>query len=479
MGKNNADNSSSGNNTPSDPGAHAIWQATLADLKRRLSPADFDRYISGLKCIIEVDGEMILAAASSHTADRVNAEHKRIITRRWKAYDPRGRGLRIIAWDREAQDYSDVIDSNPFETPEAETEAGERKSETTSTVSGAREGFTFETLVIGTFNEKVVQLMRHIADDGDMLERIVVISGLQGVGKTHLITALQQDVEQGGDGRSVVYITAEDFQNDYVAGAMSRDTRALKAKLLAGDIVLIEDLQNIANAKGTDGEFARNLRSITEAGGLVILTADTAPGEIEGFSSRVMSQLRGAISMEVGAPDKEMRLAIVRRRAQTLRSKAPAFNVCEEMAEMICARVRGQGRELCGALVSLYTEASMGKLEPTMEMLERVLDRQTGAMVAPSIDLIKRATCRRFDVTKVELEGPRKLQRIVYARHLAMSLCREMTDKSYPTIARSFGKRDHTSIMYAVDRVEFYLATRPETARHLEQIREAIYEMQG
>ena len=479
MGKNDTDNTSSNSDKPSDPGAHVIWQATLADLKGRLSPGDYDRYISGLKCIIEVDGEMIVAAASSHAADRVNAEHKRIITRRWKAYDPRGRGVRIIAWDRESGSYSDVIDGNPFAESEAritEPKAAEAK---TSTVSGARAGYTFDTLVLGAFNEKVTDLMHHIADDGDMLERVVVISGLQGVGKTHLITALQQEVERRNDGRSVVYITAEDFQNDYVAGAMSRDTRALKAKLLAGDIVLIEDLQNIANAKGTDGEFARNLRSITEAGGLVILTADTAPGEMEGFSSRVMSQLRGAISLEVGAPDKEMRVSIVKRRARTLEDKAPAFRVTDDMIDMICTRVRGQGRELCGALISLYTEASMGKLEPTLEMLERVLDRQSGAMTPPTIDLIKRATCRQFEVTKAELEGPRKLQRIVYARHLAMALCREMTDKSYPTIARSFGKRDHTSIMYAVERVEFYLTTRPETARHLEQLRGLIHEMQG
>lgn len=479
MGKNDTDNTSSDHNAPSDPGAHVIWQATLADLKARLSAADYDRYISGLRCIIEVNGEMIVAAASSHAADRVNAEHKRIIARRWKAYDPRGRGVRIIAWDREAGAYSDVVDGDPFAEKSAAVAKDTSPAEPTTTVSGARASYSFETLVVGPFNEKVVNLMHHIADDGDMLERVVVISGLQGVGKTHLITALQRDVERRADGRSVVYITAEDFQNDYVAGAMSRDTRALKAKLLGGDIVLIEDLQTIANAKGTDGEFARNLRSITEAGGLVILTADTAPGEMEGFSSRVMSQLRGAISLEVDTPDKEMRTAIVARRAQTLQENAPAFVVTNEMIEMICARVRGQGRELCGALISLYTEASMGKLAPTLEMLERVLDRQSGAMTPPTLELVKRATCRLFEVTKAEIEGPRKLQRIVYARHLAMSLCREMTDKSYPTIARSFGKRDHTSIIYAVERVDFYLATRPETARHLERLRELIYEMQG
>lgn len=479
MGKNDTNNTSSNSDKPSDPGAHVIWQATLSDLKGRLSAADYDRYISGLRCIIEVDGEMIVAAASSHAADRVNAEHKRIITRRWKAYDPRGRGVRIIAWDREAGSYSDVIDGNPFDDGDTPVVKGLADAEPANSVSGARAGFTFDTLVVGPFNEKVFNLMHHIADDGEMLERVVVISGLQGVGKTHLITALQQEVERRADGRSVVYITAEDFQNDYVSGAMSRDTRALKAKLLAGDIVLIEDLQTIANSKGTDGEFARNLRSITEAGGLVILTADTAPGEMDGFSSRVMSQLRGAISLEVDTPDKAMRTAIVARRARTLQEKAPAFVVTDEMIEMICARVRGQGRELCGALISLYTEASMGKLAPTMEMLERVLDRQSGAMTPPTIDLIKRAACRLFEVSKAELEGPRKLQRIVYARHLAMALCREMTDKSYPTIARSFGKRDHTSIMYAVERVEYYLATRPETARHLEQLRGLIHEMQG
>ncbi|MEM1106678.1 MAG: DnaA/Hda family protein [Pseudomonadota bacterium] len=479
MGRKDTSDTSNGDGPKRDPGAHAIWQATLADLKRRLSPADFDRYISGLKCILEMDGEMILAAASSHAADRINAQHKRMITRRWKVYDPRGRGLRIIAWDKDARLFDDMVTVDPF-AGDADSDApGADVQAPSSSVTGAREGFTFDTLVVGAFNEKVHDLMRHIADDGDMLERIVVISGLQGVGKTHLITALQQDIERRADGRSVVYITAEDFQNDYVSGAISRDTRALKAKLLAGDLVLIEDLQNIANAAGTDSEFARNLRSITEAGGLVILTADTAPGEMEGFSSRVMSQLRGAISLEVGAPDKNMRLAIVRRRAETLQGLAPAFQVSDAMVEMICARVRGQGRELCGALVSLYTEASMGRLAPTMDMLERVLDRQAGVKTAPSIDLIKRATASLFDVTKAELEGPRKLQRVVYARHLAMFLCREMTDKSYPTIARSFGKRDHTSIMYAVERVGFYLSTRPEAAQHLERLRELIYDMQA
>ena len=83
-----------------------------------------------------------------------------------------------------------------------------------------------------------------------------------------------------------------------------------------------------------------------------------------------------------------------------------------------------------------------------------------------------------FELSKGEIEGPRKLQRVVYARHLAMFLCREMTDKSYPTIARSFGKRDHTSIMYAVERVTHYLATRTDTPQHLDQLRERIYQLQ-
>lgn len=463
---------------PGNTGAPAIWQLTRQDLKNLVSASDFDRYISELKIIAERDGKIIIAARTRLTADRVRGEHHRLLQRVWRSHDPRERIVDVIAWDREGADYSDLLGNDPWAedvTPQARQGEGPARE---SSISGERKDYTFDNLVVGPFNQTAYDLVRHIANDGVLPASVILIYGLQGVGKTHMITGLQQHVEQAEDDREVFYITAEDFQNEYVAGAMARDTRQLKAKLRGCDIVLIDDLQNIANAKGTDAEFCRNLRSITEAGGLVILTTDTAPGELDGFSTRVMSQIRGAMSVEITAPDKEMRLKILRRFVDRLQGDRPAFEVSDQMLEQINQRIRGQGRELLGGLLGLYSECSLGRLAPTQEMLARVLDKIAGTVANPKISDIKQAACEMFDLTKAEMEGPRKLQRIVYARHLAMFLCREMTDKSYPTIARSFGKRDHTSIMYAVERVTTYLAKRTDTPQHLDQLRERIYQLQ-
>lgn len=464
-------------------GAPAIWRETMGEVEQRVSPIDFDRYIRELRCLVEYDGVMLVAARSVMAADRVASEHGGLIQRAWLQFDPKKRRLRFDGWERLRPIIGDFVDGDDPWAGDAESEAAapEIAEDEALEISGERAALSFDNLVVADHNRRAVELVRHILADGDMPARIVLIHGEQGVGKTHLLTALQRALHEARDGRTSVYCTAEDFQSAYIEGAMARDTRELKARLRSGDVVIMEDLQTIASAtaKGTDNEFCRNLRAITEAGGLLILTADTPPGEMDGFSRRVMSQLRGAASVEITPPDKETRKAIVARRAETLKQEAPQFEVTSQMIELICQRVRGHGRELYGALASLYTEAGMGQLAPTTDMLSRVLDRQAGVVTQPKISEIKAAVIQLFDITRAELEGPRKMQRVVYPRHLAMYLCREMTDKSFPTIARSFGGRDHTSILYAEKRVNEYLRTRTDTAQHLDRLRELIYEMQG
>lgn len=464
-------------------GAPSIWRETMGEVEQRVSPIDFDRYIRELRCLVEYDGVMLVAARSAMAADRVASEHGGLIQRAWLQFDPKKRRLRFDGWERLRPMIGDFVDvEDPWACDVvADLADTSTESEDTLEITGERAPLGFDNLVVADHNRRAYELMQHILQDGDMPARIVLLHGEQGVGKTHLLTALQRALHDRRDGRTSVYCTAEDFQSAYIEGAMARDTRELKARLRSGDIVIMEDLQTIASAtaKGTDNEFCRNLRSITEAGGLLILTADTPPGEMDGFSKRVMSQLRGAASVEITPPDKETRKAIIARRAETLRDKAPFFEVTPQMVDLICQRVRGHGRELYGALVSLYTEAGMGQLAPTPEMLARVLDRQAGIVTAPKISDIKSAVVQLFDISKAELEGPRKMQRVVYPRHLAMYLCRELTDKSFPTIARSFGGRDHTSILYAEKRVNHYLQTRADTAQHLDRLREMIYDMQG
>ena len=472
--------SSNGKSAMAPRGAPLIWQHTLEELKKVISPWDFERYIVELRFIAEWKGDIVLAARSPLTFARVGDEHRRTIQRIWKKHDPKNRPVRLINWDRHGSEFDGLIEIDPWaEDTRAETSPSVAPaSNAEPAISGERASQTFATLIEGASNSAAAGLARAVVAEEDIAARLILLYGLQGVGKTHIISAIQNAILAEGDGRDVFYTTAQAFRADYVSGAMARDTRELKARMASADVILVDDLQVIADNPGTDQEFCDNLRTALASGTLVIVTADAGPADLQGFSPRLRSHLQGAASVEVELPDAEMRKAIVRQRAAQLAEKQPNFKVTEVMVELICQRVRGPGRELCGAVFSLYTETNLGKDEPTVDVLLRVLDRQAGIQKAPTINLIKRAAADIFGVTKAELEGPRKFQALVYPRHLAMYLCRELTDKSYPVIASQFGKRDHTSVIYAIQRTNTYLLERPETALHLEQLRQRIHELQ-
>lgn len=458
------------------PGAPLIWKNTRDQLRGAVSPHDFERYIEELRVIAEADGRIILAVRSRFIRDRIGEELRRQIARIWKMHDPKQREISLIAWDSEGRTYRNLLD-DPWAAEPAGGDAPGVMSAAEITVD--REHQTFETLVAGPSNAKASELARHIAEGRGLRARVVLMHGPQGVGKTHLVTAIQQAVAAAGDGRRVVYITAEEFQTEYVAAAMARDSRALKSRLRGGDLLLIEDLQTIANAPETDREFCRNLRAVTANGGLVVVTADAGAAELSGFSARLRSELKGAASVEIEPPDPQMRRAIVRMHVDLIAESTPAFQLDDDMVDMICERVRGNGRELLGALWTLHTEASMGKAIPTRDMLERVLRRQAGNQPRPTMVLIKKATSQVFGVSRSDLEGEARTQSIVYPRHIAMYLCRTMAKKSYPQIGKTFGNRDHATVIYAEKRILRDMDKRPDTVSHLEEVRAALYALQG
>ena len=281
--------------------------------------------------------------------------------------------------------------------------------------------------------------------------------------------ALEAELE-GVGGRRVAYISAEEFYVAYVEGVMNGDTRDLKARVRKADIILFDDLQIIAGKKGANTELAGTIRTVSERGGIVVITADTAPGELKGLSVPVMTVLKGAACIEVSMPDNEMRREIVLQRIALLAASSPRFELDDGLVDYIVSRVRGPGRDLCGIVLSIYAETNFGAVAPTRELLDKVISRQQGKVRPVTLDAIKRATCAVFDVTKSDLEGKRKFQKLVRARQIGMYLAREMTTKSFPQIGYSFGDRHHTTVIYAERKVAESLAEDAELAADVEQV---------
>ncbi|MDF1805717.1 helix-turn-helix domain-containing protein, partial [Hyphomonas sp.] len=247
----------------------------------------------------------------------------------------------------------------------------------------------------------------------------------------------------------------------------------------AATILMIDDLHRISGKPGTETELFQNIREVTANGGHVVLAGDKAPGDVTGFSPRMISELKGATTVEVGAPDAGMRHQIMRHLADHIEAGHPNFAVTDEMIAEFNAGIRGQAREMTGAIWNLYTEAAFGIRTPTMEMVHKIIRRTEGDVRQPSIELVKKAAMKVFEVSKADMESPSKARAVVYPRQIAMYLCRELTGKSFPQIGYSFGKRDHTTILYAHRKVSKALPENNELGAHIKAVNETILELQA
>ncbi|MEO1028189.1 MAG: DnaA/Hda family protein [Pseudomonadota bacterium] len=457
----------------------AVWARVKAQLKSQVSEDIYHNWLSDLRFVAEVDGAVLIAARRQYTFDRVNRDHRQLIQRTWSRHDPQSRIAKLACWDTASSDLRTLVE-DPWKEADIDDEATEAgvANGSDGTKSASATAMTFANLITGPSNAVAVNTAFQIAA-GEQFPAgtLVMISGPQGVGKTHILNALAEEAAARDPDRRVVYMTAEEFMVSYVDGARSGDTRALKARARSCDIIMIDDLQTLAGKRKTDSEFFSTLRSVTSKGGIAVLTADAVSADLHGLSPQMRNELKGAVKIEVGLPDREMRTQIIQSRSLDIQSQAPLFKLTPEMEKRILKRVRGPGRSLCGILWSLYIETQMGIVEPTLEMLDSIIRRQEGELQPASIDAVKRATCKVFDVTKVQLESKSKQQTITYPRHIAVYVARQKTAKSFPQIGRAFGGRDHATCIHSFKKITKDIEVKPEVQADVKRVMDTLYDL--
>ncbi|MBK8198509.1 MAG: chromosomal replication initiator protein DnaA [Acidobacteria bacterium] len=449
-----------------------VWEDVQTVLETRIPQEEFVRWIADLRLVAEVDGEMLLAARDPVALDRVDTRHKREIERLWASMDPHARTIKLICWRTAPAELRDLIGDPWSETADVEADAS-----VDAAAPAAGPALTFDNLVVGASNQIAAEVAKRIAAGLPTGTPITLIYGPQGVGKTHTVLGLKAEVAKRDPKRKVVYLTAEEFMSAYLDGVKARDTSGLKRRLRTASILIVDDLHRIAGKPGTENELYQNIREVTGNGGQVVLVGDAAPGETVGFGQRMRSEIKGATAVEIGLPDANMRREILTRLATHITASHPEFLLGDDMIQKLNAGIRGPGRELTGAVWSLFTEAGFGEETPTMDMLERVIRRHAGEQREPTIDVIKKATLKVFPIARADLEGPSKMQAYVYPRQVAMYLCRTMTRKSFPQIGRAFGKRDHTTVLYAFRRIKQTLESDTRLVDDIARVEATVLDM--
>ena len=325
--------------------------------------------------------------------------------------------------------------------------------------TGLNERYTFEQFVVGATNRFAHAAAQAVAEAPAKAYNPLFIYGAVGLGKTHLMHAIGHRVLCSDPKARVVYVSSETFTNEFITAIKNNQTVEFRNRYRTVDVLLIDDIQFLEGKEQTQEEFFHTFNTLHEGSKQLVISSDRPPKDIQTLENRLRSRFEWGLLTDVQSPDLETREAILRKKAES-----DGIDVPHEVTSYIAKIIPSNIRQLEGALIKLTAYASLYKQPLTVELAADVLRNEINEMPLRkvTISLIKEKVARFHGITQKELEGQRRDQRLTVPRQIAMYLACDLTNASLPQIAREFGKKDHTTVMYARDKIKQQMERDPE-----------------
>jgi chromosomal replication initiator protein len=417
--------------------SEAVWLSTFQDA--RAQRIDSDR--------------LVLAVPSSHVRERIEGRYLPIVR---DAFVEIGRPLLDLEIEVRPTRAGDEA-AEPV-THEQAFEAPVLPPEPTPTADGLNPRYAFETFVKGASNQFALAAAQRVAETPARSYNPLFIYGAAGLGKTHLLHAIGHYVSQNYGHYQIRYVTTETFLSEYVDAIRTNTGVMFKRRYREVDVLLIDDIQFMEGKEGLQEEFFHTFNALHGADKQIVISSDRMPDAIPTLEDRLRGRFRWGLITDIQPPDLETRLAILRNKAERDHSPVP-----DDVLEFIATHITSNIRELEGALIRVSAYASLNRVQVSASMAERLLAdivADTHRTLTPQqmLDVI----AGFFNFTVEQLRGKSRQRPLVLARQIGMFVFRELTDLSFPAIAREFGGRDHTTVIHAVDKVQRLMKERQQ-----------------
>ena len=455
-----------------------LWKATAQVLRSQVSEAVWFSTFNDAVAIADDKMSLRLRVPNSFVRDRILTRYMSLVR---DALDEIGAADRELLVDVQTATAVDVLErlttqktTSLFEPVVVERETETKKQVPAGKVrsgKGAAIGlnprYTFETFVKGASNQFSLAAAMRVAETPGRSYNPLFIYGSAGLGKTHLLHAIGYYVHEHYPDLEVRYVSTETFLNEYVDGIRNNTIAAFKRRYREVDVLLIDDIQFMEGKEGLQEEFFHTFNSLHGANKQIIISSDRVPDAIPTLEDRLRGRFRWGLITDVQPPDMETRLAILRNKAER-----DGTEISSDVLEFIASNVTSNIRELEGALIRTTAYASLNKTTVDVDLAKTLLtDLLTKNTVKPRTDeqLLKEiADFVGFSVD--EIKGKSRQRPLVTARQTAMYVVRELTELSYPAIARLFGGRDHTTVIHAVDKTQRVIKERKEVYEQVTQL---------
>lgn len=313
----------------------------------------------------------------------------------------------------------------------------------------------FDNFIVGKSNELAYAAARRVAEAADVAFNPLYLYGGVGLGKTHLMHAIANEIRRGDPTRKVLYLSAEMFMFRFVRALRFKDTMAFKEQFRQVDVLMVDDVQFISGKETTQEEFFHTFNALVDNNRQVIISADRSPSDLDGIEERIRSRLGWGLVCDIHPTDFELRLGILQAKAEEIVARTPSVHVPHDVLELLAGRIVSNVRELEGALKRVVAYGSLVQRVINVDMAQDVLrDLLRSHERRVTIEEIQRRVAEYFSVRLSDLLSARRARAIARPRQVAMYLSKQLTTRSLPEIGRKFGGRDHTTVIHAVRKID-------------------------
>jgi len=335
--------------------------------------------------------------------------------------------------------------------------------------------FTFENFVVGKPNELAHAAARRVAEGGEVSFNPLFLYGGVGLGKTHLMHAIAWELRSRLPEARILYLSAEQFMYRFVRALRKQDTMEFKQLFRSVDVLMVDDVQFIAGKNSTQEEFFHTFNALIEMGKQIIISGDRAPVDMEDLDGRIASRLQSGLVVDLHPTDYELRLGVLQHKAEAALARNPSIRINDGVLEFIAQKISTNIRVIEGALTRLIAFADLVRREITLEMTQDCLSdilRATDRKV--TMDEIIKKCCEYYNIRQQDLVGQSRARSVARPRQMAMYLCKRLTQRSLPEIARKIGGRDHTTVLYGVRKIEELMSMDSQIAEDAELLRRML-----
>jgi chromosomal replication initiator protein len=330
--------------------------------------------------------------------------------------------------------------------------------------------YTFDDFVIGAGNQFAHAASRAVGERPSKAYNPLFLYGGVGMGKTHLMQAIGHEIKKRQPELSICYVSSERFTNDMINALRYSKMTGFRDKYRNMDVLLVDDIQFLANKERTQEEFFHTFNALHECMRQIVIASDRPPKELAEIEDRLRSRFEWGLIADIQPPDLETKVAILQKKAETDHVMLPT-----DVALFIASNIRSNVRELEGALIRLTAYASLAGRELTLltaqEVLKNLLDSQIRKI---SIESIQKAAAEQFGLRLVEIKAKNNSRAIVFPRQIAMYLAKQLTDASLPEIGRQFGGKHHTTVLHSVEKITEQRKTDKDLNRLLNKLAETL-----